>query len=507
MNEMAITIMTEKYDIPRDKIHLIPHGVPDTFYIDPSFYKHQLQLSGRFVILTFGFLSPNKGIEVMLQALPPVVKKHPETLYIVLGITHPEVKKHHGEEYRESLVDMAKREGIANNVLFVDEFVDDATLNRYLGAADLVVCPYHSEGQITSGVLSNSLGMGKAIISTPYLHAREALADGRGMLVNFKDAAGMSEAVLHLRENPEERLALAGRAYILGRQMGWGRVTGQYQEIFEDLAARALKGGGSQGLVHTLPAINMNYLKVLTDDAGIVQHTLYGIPDYKHYYSSDDAARAMVACCHYFNLFRDESVLLLVDRYLAFLAHARQGNGWFYNYMNYQKEFPEQELSQDTFGRCLWGLGTVARLVQNRDQGLLAAELLEASLPVGKADIYACPGLQRLRPGRLPAAVPAVANCETGLRLIADSLLESYRENSSATWPWFEKFLTYDNARLPQALLLAYRHLGKPAYLETALKALDFLIGVQYHDGYFDWSATRDGMKKEGRRLFLPTAP
>ncbi len=508
MNEMAITIMTDKYDIPRNKIHLIPHGVPDTFYLDPSFYKHQLQLSGRFVILTFGFLSPNKGIEVMLQALPPVVKKHPETLYIILGITHPEVKKHHGEAYRESLVALAKREGITENVLFVDEFVDDATLNRYLGAADLVVCPYHSEGQITSGVLSNSLGMGKAIISTPYLHAREALADGRGMLVNFKDAAGMSEAVLHLRENTEERLALAGRAYILGRQMGWGRVTGQYQEVFEDLAARALKGGGSQGLVHTLPAINMNYLKVLTDDAGIVQHTLYGIPDYKHYYSSDDAARAMVACGHYFNLFRDQSVLLLVDRYLAFLAHARQENGWFYNYMNYQKEFPEQELSQDTFGRCLWGLGTVARLIQNRDQGLLAAELLEASLPMlekltyTRAQAYSACGLAAYL-----LQHPQSETAKAGLRLIADSLLMRYRENATPSWQWFENFLTYDNARLPQALLLAYRHLGESAYLETALEALDFLIGVQYDDGYFDMVGNQGWYVKGGEKALFCQQP
>lgn len=508
MNEMAITIMTEKYDIPQGKIHLIPHGVPDSFYIDPSFYKHQLQLSGRFVILTFGFLSPNKGIEVMLQALPSVINKHPEALYIVLGITHPGVKKHHGEEYRESLMALAKREGIDGNVLFVDEFVDDVALNRYLGAADLVVCPYHSEGQITSGVLSNALGMGKAIISTPYLHAREALAGGRGVLVNFKDAAGMSEAVLNLVEKPAERLALAGRAYVLGRQMGWGRVTGQYLEVFEYQAASALTEAGSQGLVHTLPAINMNFLKVLTDDAGIVQHTLYGIPDYSHYYSADDAGRALVACGHYFNLFRDESVLPLVDRYLAFLAHARQESGWFYNYMNYQKDFPEQDLSQDTFGRCLWGLGAVARLVKNRDQGLLAVELLEASLPM--LDKLTYPRAQAYSVCGLAAYLlhnPESETAKAGLRLIADSLLLRYRENAAASWAWFEDFLTYDNARLPQALLLTYRHLAEPAYLETGLKALDFLIEVQYHDGYFDMIGNEGWYEKDREKALFCQQP
>jgi glycosyltransferase involved in cell wall biosynthesis len=508
MNEMAISIMTEKYDIPRAKIRIIPHGVPDSFYIDPSFYKNQLLLSERFIILTFGFLSPNKGIEVMLQALPPIIKKHPETLYIILGITHPGVKKQHGEEYRESLVALAKREEIADNVLFVDEFVDDATLTRYLGAADLVVCPYHSEGQITSGVLSNALGMGKAIISTPYLHAREALAGGRGVLVNFKDNAGLAEAVLQLVENPAERLALAGRAYVLGRQMGWNRVTGLYLEVFENLAAHSLTDVGSHGLVHTLPAVNMNFLKVLTDDVGIVQHTLYGIPDYSHNYSADDAARAMVACGHYYNLFRDESVLQMVDRYLAFLAHARQESGWFYNYMNYQKDFPEQELSQDTFGRCLWGLGAVARLVKNRDQGQLAAELLDASLPLldkltyMRAQAYSACGLSAYL-----VQHPESEAAKSGLHQIAESLLMRYRENATASWPWFENFLTYDNARLPQALLLAYRHLGEPAYLETAVAALDFLIAVQYHDGYFDMIGNNGWYEKGGEKALFCQQP
>lgn len=508
MNETAITIMTEKYDIPRTKIHLIPHGIPDSFYIGPSFYKHQLQLSERFVILTFGFLSPNKGIEVVLQALPPVIAKHPDTLYIVLGITHPEVKKHHGEEYREKLVALTQREEIAANVLFMNEFVDDATLMRYLGAADLVICPYHSEAQITSGVLSNALGMGKAIISTPYLHAREALADGRGVLVNFRDVAGMSEAVLRLIENTEERLALAGHAYISGRQMGWGRVAGQYLELFETLATRASKEVTSQGLVHTLPDVNMNYLEMLTDDAGIVQHALYGIPDYKYCYSADDAARAMVACSHYFNLFKDESVLPLVDKYLAFLAHARQESGWFYNYMNYQKEFPWQEVSQDTFGRCLWGLGVVTRLVQNRDQNLLAGELLEASLPLldkltyTRALAYSACGLAAFL-----LRHPGSQSAQAGLSLIAENLLGRYRRNATASWQWFEDFLTYDNARLPQALLLSYRHLGEPAYLEAALEALDFLIAVQYHDDYLDLIGNQGWYIKGGKKALFCQQP
>ncbi len=487
MNRLAIDVMTETYDIPRSKIHLIQHGVPDTFYIDPSYYKNQMKLSEQFVILTFGFLSPNKGIETVLEALPTVVQKHPKVLYLILGVTHPVVKKNDGESYREYLQSLVKELGLSRNVEFVNQFVDDNTLDSYLGAADLVVCPYHSEGQMTSGVLSNSLGKGKAIISTPYLHAREALSNGRGILVNFKDPRMMSEGILRMVENTDERLSLAGQAYILGQQMSWSRTSRQYVDLFEEVTARSMEKNLQQGRVYTLPDINLNYLRVLTDDASIVEHTKYGVLDYSHYYSADDAARALVVCASYYNLIRDESVLPLADKYMAFLAHALQPNGWFQNYMNYQREFPEQDISQDTFGRCLWGLGAAASLVQDRDQGMLAAKLLEDCIPRidslthTRALAYSALGLDTylLRHPESEAA-------KESLRHIADSLLLRYQENASASWKWFEDFMTYDNARLPQALLLSYRHLSEPAYLKAGLESLDFLIKVQYQEGYFD---------------------
>jgi glycosyltransferase involved in cell wall biosynthesis len=241
MNSLAIDFMTDIYDIPRSKIHLIPHGVSETEYKEPSYYKQQLQLQDHFLILTFGFLSPNKGIEIMLEALPAVVEKHSHVLYMILGITHPVEKKQNGEAYRESLETMVKKLGLAQNVIFIDAFVDDEAMDRYVGAADLVVCPYHSGDQITSGVLSAALSKGKAIISTPYLHAQEALSEGRGRLVNANDPAAMSAETMHLLENPREREALAQKAYALGRQMGWSSVSRQYLETFEGVIEPAVK--------------------------------------------------------------------------------------------------------------------------------------------------------------------------------------------------------------------------------------------------------------------------
>lgn len=487
MNPLAIKILTEVYDIPAFKIFLVPHGVPDVPYIDPVYYKHKLHLTDRFVILTFGFLSQNKGIETALEALDMVAKDHPEVLYIILGVTHPVVKKQQGEAYRQSLIDKVEEYKLQDNVRFINEFVDDETLDIYLGAADLVICPYQSEAQITSGVLSLSLGKGKAILSTPYLHAREAVADGRGRLVNFQDPLGMGKAIQELIEAPDERLALAGQAYVAGQNMTWDKVSRQYIDIFEMETEKGNIGRSRQVREYTLPNININYLKELTDDTGIIQHTFYGIPDYTKDYSADDAARAMVAFSQYYNLFRDESVLKLMDKYMAFIIYARREDGWFYNYMNYQKEFPQQEISQDTFGRCLWGLGAAARLVKNRAPGLLARTMVEESLPMlGKltytrAQAYAACGLASYLVLR-----PDDASARSGMKTLGDALLERYKKTADGTWKWFEDFLSYDNARLPQALLLAYRHLRDPEYLKYGTEALDFLIDVQYQEGYFD---------------------
>jgi glycosyltransferase involved in cell wall biosynthesis len=234
MNRLAIGFMTEVYGIPRSKIRLIPHGVSETPYREVFHDKRRLKLEDRFTILTFGFLSPNKGIETMLKALPAVVKKYSHVLYLVLGITHPVEKKHNGEVYRKSLEALVQKLGLEENVLFVNSFVDDEAMDRYVGAADLVVCPYHSGGQITSGVLSIALSKGKAIISTPYLHAREALARGRGRLVEARNPLAMSKAMLQLIENPKKRLSYAEKAYGLGRQMGWSNVSRQYLKTFSE---------------------------------------------------------------------------------------------------------------------------------------------------------------------------------------------------------------------------------------------------------------------------------
>jgi glycosyltransferase involved in cell wall biosynthesis len=510
MNALAIDILTTVYKINAEKIRLIPHGVPDTPYIDPLFYKHQLGFAGREVVLTFGFLSPNKGIETMLQALPPVVEKHPEVLYIVLGVTHPVVKKQHGEAYRESLEKMVKELDLQKHVLFQNEFVDDETLDRYLGAADLVVCPYHSGEQITSGVLSIALGKGKAVISTPYLHAREVLSGGRGRLVDFKDHAGFTTALCELLGNKTTRREISRKSLALGQEMTWSKVAQQYTVLFEQAAWEAAQANTLSGKnpIPTLPAINLQFLRDLTEDTGIMQHSIHGVAEYSHGYTTDDAARALVACTYYHNLFYSDPVLPLIDRYLAFIVHARQKDGWFANFMNYERAFTDKESSEDTLGRCLWGLGATVRLCQSDEQDLLAKKVFEESLPLvdqltyTRSLTYAALGL-----GSYLHSYPEAQQVREELAFVADKLLSFFEEHASPEWPWFEPFLTYDNARLPQALLLAYHHLSREEYLATALQTLDFLTATLYREGYFDLVGNQGWFFKGGEKANFGQQP
>ncbi|NMB34899.1 MAG: glycosyltransferase [Firmicutes bacterium] len=510
MNKLAIEILATAYNIDPKKICLIPHGVPDTPYLDPLYYKHQLGFAGKDVILTFGFLSPNKGIETMLRSLPVVVEKHPQALYVVLGITHPVVKKQHGEAYRESLKKIVAELNLKDHVLFQDEFVDDDTLDRYLGAADIVACPYHSGEQITSGVLSLALGKGKVVVSTPYLHAQEVLAEGRGKLVDFKDHAGFSTALDELLGDKTKRQQITGRALALGREMTWPLVARKYTDLFEkaveDAPRTTVPARGS--LLPALPGVNLKFLERMTDYTGIAHHSFYGIAKRIHGYTTDDAARALVACTYYHNLFYSDKVLPLVDRYLAFIFYARQEDGWFANFMNYERAFTDKKNSADTLGRCLWGLGSVTRLCQSNEQELLAKKVFEESLPlVGgltytRSLSYAALGLSAYL-----HSYPESRQAREVLAAVADKLCNLFQEHSSPEWTWFEPFLTYDNARLPQALLLAHFHLSREEYLETALKSLDFLTATLYHEGYFDLIGNQGWFFKGGKRASFSQQP
>ncbi|MFN3330376.1 MAG: glycosyltransferase family 4 protein, partial [Pyrinomonadaceae bacterium] len=343
MSKKAESILKEVYGIPNSKISVIPHGVPDVPFVDPNFYKDKFNVEGKLVLLTFGLISRNKGIEFVLKALPKVVERHPEVVYIVLGATHPEVKKREGEEYRLWLKRLVRELELEDYVIFYDRYVDFDELCEFIGACDIYITPYQSKEQIVSGTLSYAVGMGKAVVSTPYFYAEELLADGRGKLVEFGNVKQLSETLIKLIENEATRHRMRKKAYEFGRQMTWQNVGSAYAGLFEKIISEAkrppriLQTTGKTVLVGDLPEARLGHIIKLTDDTGIFQHATYGVPDRRYGYTTDDAARALVAVLNYFQQYREPKAIELAEIYLSFIQYAQMPDGKFHNFMNYAR--------------------------------------------------------------------------------------------------------------------------------------------------------------------------
>jgi len=377
MSHRAEQMLQDIYNVPADRIAFIPHGIPDVPFLDPNYHKDQFRAEGRRVILTFGLLSPNKGIEVMIEAMPEIVRRYPDTLYIVLGATHPHLLKTQGEAYRTSLQRRVADLGLQENVRFRNQFVETKELCEYIGAADLYVTPYLNEEQITSGTLAYAVGSGKAVVSTPYWHAQEMLADGRGILVPFRDPPALAEAVVHLFENSVERHQIRKKAYTDCRDMVWKQVARQYlllaQEVQQRRAVRPRPLSMRRkrvGRVEELPELKLAHMRRLTDDVGILQHAVYTVPDRDHGYCLDDNGRGLVVCALYDQLYQSDELHDLANVYLSYLYHAyEQKNRRFHNFMAYSRQWRDGEGSEDSHGRALWGLGMMSSHATNENRG------------------------------------------------------------------------------------------------------------------------------------------
>jgi glycosyltransferase involved in cell wall biosynthesis len=514
MSKKAQLILKEIYQIPENKITIIPHGVPDVPFVDPNFYKDKFNVEGKFVILTFGLISRNKGIELVLKALPEVVKRHREVVYIILGATHPEVKKREGEEYRLWLKRLVRELGLEDYVIFYDRYVDFEALCEFIGACDLYITPYQSKEQIVSGTLSYAIGMGKAVVSTPYFYAEEILADERGKLVEFNNPEQLSEVLIELIENEALRHRMRKRAYKFGRQMTWQNVGKAYSELFEKVISgtrkppRILQTTGKTILVGDLPEAKIGHIIKLTDNTGIFQHATYGVPDRRYGYTTDDAARALVAVLQYFQQYQDPKAIELAEIYLSFVQYAQTPDGKFHNFMNYAREFIDEYGSEDTIGRALWGLGTTVWLAPSERMQILAKEIFEKtieklSLEHPRAIAYAICGLHAFLQ-KFEGAV-LVRRCLTEM---ADRLVEIYQSSKADDWKWFGNEITYSNAKIPQSMLLAYKITNEDLYKEVGLESLDFLLEQTYNkDGYFDFIGNQGWYYRGCQRAIFSQQP
>ncbi|WP_160000643.1 glycosyltransferase family 4 protein [Roseomonas sp. 18066] len=518
MAEKGRELLRGVYGVPAERIDVIPHGIPHFAFVEPDAAKQRLGFGSKPVILTFGLLSPGKGIEVVIDAMPQILQRCPDAVYVILGASHPNLVRHEGEAYRESLVARARKAGVEASVVFVDRFVEPDTLLEYISMCDVYVTPYLDEHQMTSGTLAYSYGLGKAVVSTPYWHARELLADGGGVLVPFGDAVATGAAISGLLSDHTLRLALRKRAYAGSRAMLWPRAAEHYLAAFDRARreqAPRLVGlpapvpipvpapvpapmpapGTSLGAVigvaagqeaappHLagLPALRTDHLLAMCDSTGLFQHAVHAVADRAHGYCVDDNARALLLACVLGEAGERRLPDVLVGRFAAFVQHAwNPDTGRFRNFMSFDRRWLEDRGSEDSHGRTLWALGETARADVNPSRRRWAAALFAEALPAvegftsPRAWAFTLLGLE----GYCAVAADDVAAARLRRRL-ADRLARLLALQATAEWCWFEDGLSYDNARLPQALLVTGMALGLAGHVEAGLRALRWLMAVQ----------------------------
>ncbi|HTM26284.1 MAG TPA: glycosyltransferase family 4 protein [Vicinamibacterales bacterium] len=496
MSQQGADLLRQVHRVPDAKIDIIPHGIP-AVPLAGAGSKDRLGVQGQTVLFTFGLLSSDKGIEYVIDALPAICAVHPDTVYIVLGATHPHVVEREGETYRLMLEHRAQRLGVADHVIFHDRFVSQEELVDFLSAADIYITPYLQPAQITSGTLAYAVGAGKAVVSTPYLYAREMLADGRGVLVPWRDAASIAREVIDLIGDESRRHALSLRAAEYGRSMLWPAVADRYLESFTragaEHAARRRTSFQAQTLAKRpvrLPDIALGHVRLMTDDTGMLQHAMFSVPRYAEGYCLDDNARALMLMARIEDAGTDEgpAVRAMASRYLAFVSDAFNGRtGRFRNFLNYSRAWTEEHGSEDCHGRGLQALGTVVGRARDPGRRSLAGSLFHAALPAvsgfrsPRAWAFTLLGIDEyLHAFHGDRSVQAVGQA------LAERLMDLFGRVSRPDWPWCEDGLTYCNAQLPAALIVSGAWLERPEMIATGSRSLEWLASVQRSaDGYF----------------------
>ena len=519
MSPRAVDYLTTIYRVPESKIAMIHHGIPDMPFVDPNYYKDHFNVEGRPVLLTFGLLSPNKGLEYMIDALRRVVQEYPNVVYIILGETHPNVRHEHGESYRLGLQQRVRELGLESNVLFMNRFVELSELCEYLGCADIYVTPYLNPAQITSGTLAYALGTGKAVISTPYWYAEDMLAEERGKVVPFRNADALADTVIDLLVNETERHAMRKRGYTLGRSMVWKEVARSYIELMQTVREERLTRPKpvtatlpAKDRIDELPELNPHHLMVLTDSVGIIQHAKFSVPNRHFGYSTDDQARALIVAVKGSN-HKPHAIdwVALEAKYLAYLYHAfDEKSGRFRNFLTFRGDWePLKEATEDVHARAVWALAqTVAHTLSDGHRGL-AMQLLEEAIGATltftspRAWAFTILGIQEYLRHFSGATAFRREREDLALRL-----LQQFERNQSNDWSWPEDQLTYSNARLAHALIEAGKWMPHDHMLDMGLRSLDWLDRIQTApEGHFVPVGTNGWFHRGGEKARFDQQP
>lgn len=510
MSKKAIGFLDEIYEVPLEKIAYIEHGVPD-IHFSKAEVKKEFKLEDTKILLTFGFIGRNKGIETVIRALPRVIEKYPATLYIVLGKTHPNILRHSGEEYRNFLHRLVKSLNLNDHVLFLNEFIDEQELFKYLSAADIYITPYINEAQITSGTLSYALGAGCAVMSTPYWHAAELLTEGRGRLFGFGNSDELASIFMELFDDPERLKAIQEKAYAYGKNITWPQIGEKYKRLSEVMLNEPSKPVVKKKTIVDpllLPPFSLAHIKRLTDDTGIIQHAKFGIPNLKEGYCLDDNARALLMVLMAYKQRKDLLALELSPIYMSYIHYMQNKDGMFRNFLSFSRNFLDEVGSEDSFGRTIWALGYLLGNAPN-----------DAYYQMGKLVFFnAAPNFENLK------SIRSIGNTMIGisyylrsnpsddgmmerLRKLAYVLIRNLNDNRTEEWNWFESLLAYDNAILPLALLHSAEILNDDKVTDAALTTMDFLTSITMKDGYLSVIGNKDWYKKDGERSMFAQQP
>jgi glycosyltransferase involved in cell wall biosynthesis len=488
MAKKARELLRSIYQVPDDKIEVIAHGIPDVAFVGPDAAKARLGFSGKSVVLTFGLLSPNKGIEVVIDAMPSILQHRPDAVYVVLGATHPNLVRDQGEAYRESLMARVRELDVEDHVVFLDRFVDQATLLEFISMCDVYVTPYLNEAQMTSGTLAYSFGLGKPVVSTSYWHARELLTDGRGVLVPFGDAAAIGGKIAELLTDDARRQAMCLRAYAVSRTMTWERTAERYMSVFENARLGHLPkvlarsdAGAPPPHSPAAPDMQIGHFLSMCDDTGLFQHAVHSVPDRAHGYCVDDNARALLLACALNNPGEQRLSEALTARFAAFVQHAwNPDTGRFRNFMGFNRTWLEDRGSEDSHGRTLWALGEAARGDASPSRRRWAAALFARALTT--AESFGSPrawAFTLLGLDAYCAVAPDDLHAKEVRHSLAGRLIACLTLVETPDWVWFEEGLAYDNARLPQALIITGMATATPDYLDAGLRSLRWLMTQQ----------------------------
>jgi len=510
MSNKAIQFLVDIYDVPKEKIALIEHGVPD-IHFNKEQSRIEFKLNKKKLLLTFGFVGRNKGIEIAIKALPLIIRNHPEVLYIIIGKTHPNVLRHSGEEYRNYLQVLIKKLNLSEHVLLLNEFIDETELFKYLAACDIYITPYLNKAQITSGTLSYAMGAGCAVVSTPYWHAEELLAENKGRLFDFNDYEGLSDVINDLFDNPKKLSEIQKKATEYGQNITWPKIGQKYAELVTDVLSepkKALPKMETDIDLLLLPPFSLVHIKRLTDDTGIIQHAKFGIPNLKEGYCLDDNARALLMVCMSFKQKKDPLALEFMPIYLSYIHYMQNKDGTFRNFLSFNRNFLDEVGSEDSFGRTIWALGY-----------LMGNAPSDAYYQTGKLVFFdAAPNFEKL------TSIRGIANTiigicyylktnssdefmKTALRKLTDTLVSHYDQNHAVNWNWFESLLAYDNGILPLSLLHAAQVLEDKKVTQVAFSTLNFLTEHTLKDGYLSIIGNKQWYVKDETRSMFAQQP